>query len=128
MVEIAQDVVWPSTTAAALFAGLALVLEKPGISWIEDGLLAIDQITEGYNHIRTVCQHLLLNAAMRLPDQSAVLIRSWVTALEHHRGRDAGEVWAVMEAGISLLYAQFGESFVGTLWQELAAARDLFSG
>lgn len=126
--EIAQDVGWPSTTAAALFAGLTLVLEKPGVGWIEDGLLAVDQITEGYNHIRAVCHHLLLNAATRLPGQPAALIRGWVTALEHHRGRDAGEVWAVMEAGIPLLYAQFGGSFVGPLWQELAAARNLLSG
>jgi hypothetical protein len=127
IVNIAQSVGWPSTTAAAIFAGLALALSEPEPDWFDDGLLAIDQITEGYNHIRAVCHCLLLESAAKFPDQPAVIVNYWVLALAHNRGRDAGEVWAIMKAGIPVLYAQLGQLFVRSLWHELATVRNLFS-
>lgn len=127
IVEIAQDVGWPSTTAAAIFAGMALAMAKPQPGWIEDGLLAIDQITEGYNHIRAICHHLLLKAATQLSEQPVSAIKYWENALEYNRGRDIGEAWAVVGACLPIFYRQFGQSFVTSLWQELARARRILT-
>lgn len=125
IVVTAEDVGWPSTTAAAIFAGLALAMASPKQSWIEEGLLAIGQITEGYNHIRAICHRLLLKEATQLSKQPDTAIKYWENALEYNHDRDIGETWAVIDACLPILYNQFGQPFVTSLWQELAKARNI---
>jgi tetratricopeptide (TPR) repeat protein len=123
IVEIARNVRWPSTIAAAIFAGLALALARPKPGWIADGLLAIAQITKGYDRIRAVCHRLLLKAATQMSEQPDTAIKYWENALEYNHERDIGEVWAVVWTCLPVLYRQVGRPFVTSLWQELARAR-----
>jgi tetratricopeptide (TPR) repeat protein len=127
VVKIASDIGWPTAEAAAIFAALAIALEKPGPRWIEDALHAIDNIMEGYNSVRNICHRMIIRKITSEPDQLNAALKYWLSALEHNRKRDSGETWAVIAAALPLFYEQFGRSFAGSLWLELAKAHQLLS-
>jgi hypothetical protein len=127
VVEIASDIGWPTAKSAAIFAGLGITLEKPGPRWIEGALLAIDNIMEGYNSVRTICHRMIIRKITGEPDQLEAALKYWLGALEHNRKRDSGEAWTVIAAALPLFYEQFGRSFTGSLWLELAQAHQLLS-
>jgi tetratricopeptide (TPR) repeat protein len=127
VVEIASDIGWPTAEAAAIFAALATALERPGPCWIEGALHAIDNIMEGYNSVRTSCHHMIVRKIAVEPDKLEAALKYWLNALEHSRKRDSGETWAVISAALPFFYKQFGRSFVGSLWLELAQAHRLLS-
>jgi tetratricopeptide (TPR) repeat protein len=127
VVEIASDIGWPTAEAAAIFAALAIALERPGSRWIEGALHAIDNIMEGYNSVRTICHRMVIRKITAEPDQLKSALKYWLSALEHNRKRDSGETWGVIAAALPLFYKQFGRSFAGPLWLELAKAHQLLS-
>ncbi|UCH93504.1 MAG: hypothetical protein JSV88_24975, partial [Candidatus Aminicenantes bacterium] len=127
VVEIASNIGWPTAEAAAIFAGLAIALERPVPCWIEGALHAIDNIVEGYNSVRTICHRMIIRKITAEPHQLEAALKYWLSALEHNRKRDSGETWAVIAAALPLFYEQFGRSFTGSLWLELAKAHQLLS-
>jgi len=126
--RIARDIGWPSTQAAVIFSGLMISLENPDAERIQRGLLVLNQMTEGYDHIRFVCHRRLMATLDELQDRKTDLIRYWIRALEHNRKRDAGEVWAVIGAGLPLLTHRFGSAFPVHLRRELARLGKMGSG
>lgn len=127
VVKIASDIGWPTAEAAAIFAGLAIVMEKPGPRWIEGVLHAIDNIMEGYNSVRTICHRIVIRKITAEPDQLKSALKYWLSALEHNRKRDSGETWGVIAAALPFFHEQFGRSFAGSLWLELAKTNHLLS-
>ncbi len=125
--EIAQDIGWPSTVAAAIFSGLMLAMETPEPMRIMRGLETLDHLTEGYNYIRSVCHRRLVQAADTLTDQGTTVIHYWVRALEHNKERDEGEVWAVIGACLPTLAFRFESTFIRSLWVELSHVQELYS-
>ena len=123
--EIAQDIGWPSTVAAAIFSGLMLAMETPEPIRIMRGLETLDHLTEGYNYIRSVCHRRLVQAADTLTGQGTTVIHYWIGALEHNKERDMGEVWAVIGACLPILAFRFGNTFIRSLWGELSRVQDL---
>lgn len=127
VVEIALDIGWPTAKSAAIFAGLAIALERPGPHWIEGALHAIDNIMEGYNSIRTICHRMIIRKITAEPDLLEAALKYWLSALEHNRKRDSGEAWVVIAEALPLFYEQFGRLFARSLWLELAKAHQLLS-
>ena len=127
VVEIASDIGWPTAKSASIFAGLGITLEKPGPRWIEGALFAIDNIMEGYNSVRTNCHRMIIKKITGEPDQLEAALKYWLGALKLSRKRDSGETWAVISAGLPFFHEQFGRSFTGSLWLELAQAHQLLS-
>jgi tetratricopeptide (TPR) repeat protein len=127
VVGIASDIGWPTAEAAAIFAGLAIALERPGPAWIEGALHAIDNIVEGYNSVRAICHRMIISKITSESEHLKAALKYWLGALEHNRKRDSGETWAVIAAALPLFYKLFGRPFVVTLWLELAKAHQLLS-
>lgn len=70
---------------------------------------------------------MIMNSGRRLTDQLEAALKYWLSALEHNRKRDSGETWAVISAALPFFHEQFGRSFVGSLWLELAKVHQLLS-
>lgn len=125
MVEIASDIGWPTAETAAIFAGLAIALEQPGPRWLEVALHAIDNITEGYNSVRTYCHRMIIGKITGEPDPLETALTYWLGALEHSSKRDSGETWAVISSALPFFHEHFKQSFTRSLWLELAQAHQL---
>ena len=123
--DVAVDIGWPSTLAAALFSGLMLAMQTPKADCILQGLQILEKMTEGYNHIRYVCHRVLVRAAVKLADQGVTAIRYWIDALAYNKIRDEDELWAVIGACLPVLYTRFGGTVTRLLWTELARVQGL---
>ncbi len=127
VVEIASDIGWPTAETAAIFAGLAIALERPGPRWLEGALHAIANIMEGYNSVRSNCHRIIVRKMTGEPDPLEAALKYWLGALEHSSKRDSGETWAVISSALRFFHEQFGQSFTSSLWLELAQAYQLLS-
>lgn len=71
--------------------------------------------------------HMIIRKITGNPGQLEAAFEYWPDALELSRNRDNGETWAVISATLPFFHEQFGQSFVGSLWLELANAHQLLS-
>jgi len=123
--NIAADIGWPTAEAAAIFAGLAIALEKPIPK--ENTLRAADKIMEGYNSARVYCYQMIVRKMSVAANPLERILNYWLCALEHSSKRDSGETWAVISSALVFFDEQFGHGFTGSLWRQMAKAHKLLS-
>lgn len=117
--DVASRAGWPSTTAAAAFAGLALMCEKLPRGWFEASLVALEDIPVEHSQTRGKCHRLIIQSAAQLPNEPMTVLRYWISALNLSLSRDVGEIWSCIGACAPILFSQVGSSFIKALWTEL---------
>jgi len=121
-----DSIEWPSTKAALLFAGLAIMLIDPKPWHILFGLEAINYLDEGYTEKRALILRMIATGMEKLKFDVSEYINVYLLALTYSKSRIVGEPWTVFRSFYPLIRSKGFPHLAEFVWDEWVKFNRLF--
>ena len=121
-----DSIEWPSTKAALLFAGLAILLADPKPWHINFGVKAIDHLDEAYTEQRALFFNMIASGMEKLDFGVSEYVNVYMLALAHSKSRIVGEPWAIFRSFCPFIQSKGYPQLAELVWDEWRKINRLF--